>query len=221
MDYTRIYERLISFRKAHPKKDGYFERHHILPKALGGSDSSENLVDLSAREHWIAHLLLHKIHKLPQTAFACTMMGARATGRGIGKILNSKMYESIKKECASITAANNSNRRGAKYKVVRQKNTHKYVCLYCNNEFVRSSKNRKNLKYCSRSCSMHGNKHDFGGKVPEEIRSKISNTLKSKTTPSPAKGKKKQIVACPFCGQFGSISNMHRWHFENCKKRPL
>ena len=40
---------------------GYCERHHIIPKSLSGSDKSENLVYLTAHEHFICHLLLTKM----------------------------------------------------------------------------------------------------------------------------------------------------------------
>lgn len=40
---------------------GYKERHHIIPKSLGGSNNKENIVDLTAREHFICHLLLTKM----------------------------------------------------------------------------------------------------------------------------------------------------------------
>lgn len=36
----------------------YTEKHHIIPKALGGSNDIKNLVTLTAREHYVAHLLL-------------------------------------------------------------------------------------------------------------------------------------------------------------------
>ena len=36
----------------------YHERHHIKPKCLGGTDDEDNLIDLFAREHFIAHKLL-------------------------------------------------------------------------------------------------------------------------------------------------------------------
>jgi hypothetical protein len=39
---------------------GYKERHHIIPKCMGGTDTIENLVDLTAKEHFICHLLLVK-----------------------------------------------------------------------------------------------------------------------------------------------------------------
>lgn len=38
----------------------YTEKHHIIPQSLGGSNSKENLVRLSAREHFICHWLLTK-----------------------------------------------------------------------------------------------------------------------------------------------------------------
>lgn len=39
-------------------KDEYKERHHIIPKCMGGGDKEENLIDLYAKEHFIAHKLL-------------------------------------------------------------------------------------------------------------------------------------------------------------------
>ena len=42
---------------------GYKEIHHILPKSLGGSNDKSNLVELTAREHFIVHMLLCKFTK--------------------------------------------------------------------------------------------------------------------------------------------------------------
>lgn len=42
------------------KLSGYKETHHILPKSLGGSNEQDNLVELTAREHFLVHLLLCK-----------------------------------------------------------------------------------------------------------------------------------------------------------------
>ena len=61
MNYRRIYELLID-RARDRKLDSYTESHHILPRCLGGDDSKTNLVDLTAREHFIAHLLLVKMY---------------------------------------------------------------------------------------------------------------------------------------------------------------
>lgn len=40
---------------------GYIEKHHIIPRSLGGSDDDLNIVKLSAREHFVCHLLLVKM----------------------------------------------------------------------------------------------------------------------------------------------------------------
>lgn len=60
MDYEKIYYRLIMSRKflKRNKKDGYFEKHHIVPKCMKGTDEKINTVLLTTKEHFIAHLLL-------------------------------------------------------------------------------------------------------------------------------------------------------------------
>lgn len=62
MNYEKIYFSIIEKKKAQPA-NGYSEKHHILPKSLGGSDDTHNIVRLSAREHFICHWLLVKIHR--------------------------------------------------------------------------------------------------------------------------------------------------------------
>jgi len=69
MNYKKQYELLISTRlklhqeRIYNKKQGaYYEKHHILPKCIGGDNSPTNLLLLTSREHFIAHLLLWKIH---------------------------------------------------------------------------------------------------------------------------------------------------------------
>ena len=60
MNYQKVYDQLV--QKNHIFLEGeYFETHHKVPLSLGGTDDKSNLVDLTAREHYIAHLLLVKI----------------------------------------------------------------------------------------------------------------------------------------------------------------
>lgn len=63
MNYERLYVNLLIKHGTEEKPTGYSERHHIVPISLGGDNSSENLVYLSARAHLVAHWLLFKIHK--------------------------------------------------------------------------------------------------------------------------------------------------------------
>ena len=56
--YTKWYFNII--RNANPTTS-YVEKHHIIPRCIGGSDHRENIVALTAREHFVCHLLLTKM----------------------------------------------------------------------------------------------------------------------------------------------------------------
>lgn len=62
MNYQKVYNSIITHRRLNPY-NGYTERHHIIPRSLGGEDHPVNLVNLTAREHFICHYLLIKINK--------------------------------------------------------------------------------------------------------------------------------------------------------------
>lgn len=59
MLYQEFIDNILNTRGrfAIPKNE-YKERHHIIPKCMGGDDSEDNLIDLFGREHVIAHKLL-------------------------------------------------------------------------------------------------------------------------------------------------------------------
>ncbi len=60
--YTTWYNSIIQKAKSRSfPKNVYSERHHIIPKSIGGNDSADNLVRLTAKEHFICHLLLTKM----------------------------------------------------------------------------------------------------------------------------------------------------------------
>lgn len=63
MDYTRIYHNIIQNRLKKGPPSGYSERHHIIPRSMGGSDESYNLISLTAKEHFICHLLLSRMYQ--------------------------------------------------------------------------------------------------------------------------------------------------------------
>lgn len=57
MNYQKIYDQIID-RARNRKLNCYKEKHHVTPRCLGGSDNKDNLVELTAREHFICHWLL-------------------------------------------------------------------------------------------------------------------------------------------------------------------
>ena len=64
MNYNRIYNKIVenAIKETRSKGQIYYEKHHILPRSLGGNNSINNLVLLTGREHYICHILLAKIH---------------------------------------------------------------------------------------------------------------------------------------------------------------
>jgi hypothetical protein len=63
MNYLKIYNQIIDRANQRTlEEDVYVEKHHIIPKCLGGTDNPSNIVKLTGREHFICHWLLVKIH---------------------------------------------------------------------------------------------------------------------------------------------------------------
>lgn len=97
MDYQRHYDNLIQTRENRILTEGeYYEKHHIIPKCLGGTNDITNLVVLTAREHYIAHWLLAKIHStIPGLYFAFYQMSK--VNKKIGRIISSKQFDRARK----------------------------------------------------------------------------------------------------------------------------
>jgi len=106
--YTEWYSRIIERAKDQnrSRKQGYFERHHIIPKSLGGQDDKSNMVFLTAREHFIVHLLLTKMTKGAEKSkmvFACLKLSGGSWYLPEG-VIRSRSYEFVKKLCARETS---------------------------------------------------------------------------------------------------------------------
>jgi hypothetical protein len=98
VNYNKIYDQLIN-KAQNRKLTGYIERHHILPRSMGGRNHKDNLVDLTAREHLLAHMLLWRIHRNTSMSYALWLM---SNTRGIK--LNSRMYESLRLNVSNLVS---------------------------------------------------------------------------------------------------------------------
>jgi hypothetical protein len=75
MNYSKIYDKLIERAKQRERyEDEYYELHHIVTKCMNGKNELENVVYLTAREHFVAHALLVKIFK--ETEFVSKLICA-------------------------------------------------------------------------------------------------------------------------------------------------
>ena len=100
MDYQKIYNQLIQKRLTDSllKKDCYCETHHIIPRGEGGSDDDDNKINLTAREHYIAHLLLAKIYNDYKMYSAVVFMQCKTKRQKRDFKFNSHLYEQIRKD---------------------------------------------------------------------------------------------------------------------------
>jgi hypothetical protein len=57
--YKKWYDAIIKNAKER-NISGYIEKHHIIPRCMGGSNNIHNLAKLTAREHFLCHWLLTK-----------------------------------------------------------------------------------------------------------------------------------------------------------------
>jgi hypothetical protein len=83
--------------------DTYVEKHHIIPRSLGGSDDANNIVKLTAREHLVCHQLLIKMTtgiQKSKMAFAAWRMVFSSSKHKRVKV-TSRVYQILKSEMAT------------------------------------------------------------------------------------------------------------------------
>lgn len=100
--YTKWYLSIIE-RRTLEEAQGYSERHHIIPRRLGGTNEPSNVVRLTAREHFICHRLLTKMtigtDRKRMIFAAYALAHWRNTTRGSVKI-SSRTYDQLKRDLA-------------------------------------------------------------------------------------------------------------------------
>ncbi len=102
MNYQNIYNIIINNSKSR-SLDCYTEKHHIIPRCLGGNNKKENIATLTPKEHYICHRLLIKIYKGQdryKMIYAMNRLLNRYSNNSIIKI-NSRSYSKLKELHAS------------------------------------------------------------------------------------------------------------------------
>lgn len=220
MNYEKIYKSFIASRKNKFFSDGYFEIHHILPKSLGGGDEDSNLIKLTAREHFFAHLLLAKIHG-GSMWYALDMMRKRSAN------INSRQYAFLR----GNFSRNHSTLMLLKYldghtpwnKGTSYTDEHKQKLSNAHKGKKLSAEHRDKvlsaLKKRSRDDLWAKNISEGlkGHSVSVETREKISKSLLGNVPYN--KGVPDKTITCPHCHVSGGQSIMKRWHFERCKNK--
>lgn len=109
MNYQRIYDDFIADRRTAEDPtgllDAYTEKHHILPRALGGDDSPSNLIRLTARDHYFAHCCLAKIHGGKMWAALRAMTQLQSAERRAALFVKGRLLGVIRREYAAHVGA--------------------------------------------------------------------------------------------------------------------
>jgi hypothetical protein len=165
MDYKKHYDILIE-RARNRVLDSPFERHHIIPKCLGGSNKKENIARLTPEEHFVAHQLLVKMypgnHGLIKAANMMCVSGK-------GYIRNNRMYGWIRKELSRVMSEEKKGKpRSEETKQkLREANLGKTISL----EIIQKIKNTKKKNNKERP------------PISDETRKKISESNKGRISP--------------------------------------
>jgi hypothetical protein len=244
--YTTWYQQLVNSRKFRERIiDTYYERHHIMPKSLGGANCSENLVYLLPREHFIAHLLLAKIYDGHEKYGAKMAHAVNLMLRGHKNkryTPNSRMYQIVRTLMMTNSRGPGNHMYGKTG--INSPNFGKHPSAETRKKIGLASKNRipwnkgkTGAQSMSVEVKIKMSASHKGKSKSVEHKQKIGDAqrgkAKSKEQISKQSGdnhysrvpgfvsKKKGMpdikVICPHCNKEGGRSLMTRYHFDNCK----
>ena len=191
--YTNWYNSIINKAK-NRIITGYTEKHHIIPSSLGGTNNKENLVTLTAREHFVCHLLLTKM---------------------VDTNLKKKMTYALWLMCNTKNEhqSNRYNTTNRIYESVREQHS---LNVSCNFKGVKKSYSSFGGKKHSSESIKKQSDAKIGIKNPNFgiIQKPEWNKKKSDSQ----KGISKPLLICPHCNTtVGGHGNYFRWHGDKCK----
>lgn len=225
MNYENIYDQIISRAKSEFRRKGldiYYEKHHIIPRCIGGSNDDTNLVLLTAREHFIAHKLLCEIYP-----------NNKKLHYALWRMMNPQNKNHIR-------TYNISNIEYERRKHIQQQYVQK-LGLQNKNRLISSEQKHKISKSLKGRTLTDETKIKISKslkgrtKVPmlEKTKEILSKSMlgKNKGKPKPPRTKEhcnnlslahknRPKIFCPYCDcSSTNKTNMKRYHFDNCKKK--
>lgn len=168
------------------KKDGIFEKHHIVPKSCGGSNDASNLILLTPREHFIAHLLLIHIYT-GSSKYKMIYAARRLAYRKDGTIvISARQYDYIKFHLrltpipSEIREKISNGNKGKKLSDEHKRKLSQRVPFVLSDESKKKiSNSKKGVKLTSEHRIKLSQSHK-GKILSDEHKIKLSNALKGK-----------------------------------------
>ena len=170
--YNHWYSNIID-RARNRMIDGYTEKHHVVPQSLGGSNNKDNLVDLTAREHFICHWLLTKIYTGEAKAkMIYALNGMKRSNEFAQRYetkITARVYENLKKQFSMVHSATMKGRTpwNKGIPITEEQRT----------KNQKSALGKKHTDVAKSKIS----KAQIGRKKSEETKEKIRNAIKGKS----------------------------------------
>lgn len=213
--YSIRYNKLVE-HYLNNKYDMYNEKHHIIPKCLGGSDDANNIVTLPARAHYILHYLLTKMHPdEPKILYAFWAMSMRKDGQE-REYINSRRFSLMRESLSKASKLNNTGRKHteeSKKKMSSARKGKKFSEVHYTN-LVCAAKN--NLKKATESNLKRKEKkgYYFDAETRERLSevNKRPKTEKEKGKMSKSAKNSPRKVTCIKCRKTMRTGHYVRWH---------
>jgi len=242
--YTKWYSAITANAKQR-QLDSYTERHHILPESLGGPDTADNLVDLTAREHFVCHWLLTKIYPTGEEHWkmlnALRMMRAENPNQKRYQTkITGRVYAKLKEEYSKLQSIKVSGKGNGFYgkhhteeakRRIKEANTGNQITDEQRAKLIASKLGKKRAPFSEEwranlSAAQSGeNNPRYGVEVSEETRKKIGDKIRGrkhteeekKRRADAIRGLKREKQLCPHCLQSIAVNTYARWHGDRCR----
>ena len=166
--YTRWYFSIVK----NTTNTGYVEKHHIIPKSLGGNNSKDNIALLTSKQHYICHLLLIKMTEgknKSKMLMAAWAMGTLHASNHQRHKMNSRTFNKLRED-----ALTNPDR----IKNLQEKNKKE------NNPFygrTQTDEAKQKMRQAKKGKYTGKDNHFFGKEHSVEVKERISASKKGKT----------------------------------------
>ena len=215
--------------------EGYVEKHHIIPRCLGGTNDTTNIAVLTPEEHFLAHQLLVKIYpNSPPLVNAAVIMTTHHTEHRA----NNKLFGWLRRRASTYRKEwlkENGHPKGflgKNHKLedidkitvgLKEYTTEKRIPIYAYNLDGTLYKKYESMIECAEDLKTNASnvKYTAEGKFThckgKQIRYDYVESMPPRT--SRLAGVKKYDYVCPHCNKEGRGPAMKRFHFDRCKMK--